>query len=208
MTNQIILIPFQTKLTMKSKGKVVYLDICDKIIIRVLDIQRQNHHLRNSKRTSSDHDVRLLLDNEIASSKSSMELEQSAMKSLRYSSNNTSNEEANTSALSDQQIPEIVMKASNFEPSQVKSEPLCEEEVNSYRFDTNNSTDNESDPHVQQKTDDLEEQSEDEMRKKYLKLQIRNLQIVNYKEMLQIVKLERELGIARSELPRSYHFNM
>lgn len=211
MTNQIILIHFQTKLAMKSKGKVVYLDICDKIIIRVLDIQRQNHHLRNSKRTNSDHDVSLLLDNEIASSKSSMELEQSAMKSLGYSSNITSNEETNTSPLIDQQIPEIVMKT-DFEPFRVKSEPLCEEDDNSYRFDATNSPElsdsPECDPHVQRKTVDLQEQSEDEMRKKYLKLQIRNLQIVNYKEMLQVVKLERELGIARSELPKSYHFNM
>lgn len=181
------------------------MNICDNIIIQILDIQRQNHHVRNSKRTNSDRDVKLLLENEIASSKSSVELDQSAMKSLAYSSFNGATEESKA------QIPEVVLTEERnytFEPFQVKTEPFCEEDDHSYRANSDTPNVNECDQPVQQKTDDLEEQSEEEMRRKYLKLQVRNLQIVNYKEMLQVIKLERELGIARSELPRSFNFNL
>lgn len=195
---------------MKSKGKLVHMNICDKIIIQILDIQRQNHHLRNSKRTNSDHDVRVLLENEIASSKSSIEHDQSAMKSLAYSSFNGATEDSKAD-VSDHQIPEVIIaedKNSIFEPFHVKAEPFCEEDENSYRANADTPNANECEQPVQQRTDDLGEQSEEEMRRKYLKLQIRNLQIVNYREMLQVIKLERELGIARSELPRSFNFNL
>lgn len=196
---------------MKSKGKLVYLDVCDKIIIKVLDIQRQNHHLRNSRRTNSDHDVSVLIDNEIASSKSSIELErkQSAihMESSGYSSfDSTGGNEAHQQLLADA----VAVEIPPLEDFPIKEEPLGEVNDNSYRFYANTPTDtaDECDPHVQPKTNDLEEQNDDSLKKKFLKLQIRNLQIVNYKEMLQVIKLERELGIARSKLPESFNFDL
>lgn len=189
---------------MKSKGKQVYLDLCDKIIIQVLDIQRQNQHLRNSKRTNSDHDVRVLLDNEIASFDSSMKVAPDEMRSFHYSSfDGASEDNANVS--------NAVSEPDGTKPFQVlpiKEEPVYEEETNSYRLETNTPDNDQDYPPLPQKTDDLEEQTEDLLKQKYLKLQIRNLQIVNYKEMLQVIKLERELGIARTELPKSFNFNL
>lgn len=192
---------------MKSKGKFAYLDICDDIIIQILDIQRQNHHLRNTRRTPSDKDVSLLLGNVIASSKSSIVLDQNTTKSFPCSSFNNANDRK-----LDQQIPPVILEAGNPIPFHIKSEPFFEEENNSYRIDTSTASDysgqrREQEPAAAAQEHDLEEQSEDAMRKKYLQLQIRNLQIVNYKGMLEVIKLERELGIARTEIPQSLNMN-
>uniref|UniRef100_T1GAM1 Regulatory protein zeste n=1 Tax=Megaselia scalaris TaxID=36166 RepID=T1GAM1_MEGSC len=79
-----------SKLSMKLKGNQVYLDVCDKIIMKILEIQRENNHLRNSKRSRYNSDVGILLDS--ASLGDSMEVDLNAVKSLCYSPTANTNE--------------------------------------------------------------------------------------------------------------------
>lgn len=165
---------------MKLKGNQVYLDVCDKIIMKILEIQRENNHLRNSKRSRYNSDVGILLDS--ASLGDSMEVDLNAVKSLCYSPTANTNEtfQTESSEIPAQPILRLLP---------IKDEPL---NIEATEIGPSN-----AEPH-----NSLEDDTEENLRKKYLKLQIKNLQIVNYKETLKVIKLERELGISRTEIPK------